>query len=172
MPTVPNQNIMIIHRNYPQANFLQISNEHWQNMIKETGDPYALVLYLYFASNANNYRLEISPVAIQNATGLARSTYYKKMELLEKKGYIVHHKGNIYDFYETPHQKTDNGGSLPCEQKNLRDEQARPQNEHDNSSQKQNCSQDNIEIHKNNIYNTDKINNTNNKTKSECVFIF
>ena len=172
MPTVPNQNVMIIHRNYPEANFLQISNQHWQNMIKETGDPYALVLYLYFASNANNYHLEISPVAIQNATGLARSTYYKKMELLEKKGYVVHRKGNVYDFYETPHQKTDNGGRLSDEQKNLQDEQAYPQNEHKNPSQKQNCSQDNIEIYKNNTYNTDKKYNTYNQNKSEATFNF
>ena len=169
MPTVPNQNVLIIHRNYPQANFLQISNEHWQNMIKETGDPYALVLYLYFASNANNYRLEISPVAIQNATGLARSTYYKKMDLLKKHGYIVERKGNILDFYETPHKDTSNGGSLPCELENLQDEQANPQDEQESPSQKQNCSPDNIEIYKNNIYNTDK---KDNKNKSECMFIF
>ena len=94
------------------------------------------------------------------------------MELLEKKGYIVHRKGNVYDFYETPHQKIDNGGSLPCEQKNLQDEQACLQNEHENPSQKQNCSQDNIEIYINNIYNKDKINNTDNKNKRECMFIF
>lgn len=169
MPTVPNQNIMVIHRNYPEANFLQISNKHWQDMIKETKDPYALVLYLYFVGNANLFHLEVSPVAIQNATGLARSTYYKKLALLEEKGYVVHRKGNVYDFYETPHQKTDNGGDLPCEHENLQDEQVNPQNEQESPSQKQNCSPDNIEIYKNNIYNTDK---KDNKNKSECMFIF
>ena len=172
MPTVPNQNIMVIHRNYPEANFLQISNKTWQNMIKETGDPYALVLYLYFASNANNFHLEVSPVAIQNATGMARSTYYKKLELLKKHGYVVERKGNVYDFYETPHQKTNNGGGLSGEHENLQDGQANPQNEHENLSQKQNCSQDNIEINKNNIYNTDKKYNTDNQNKSEGKFKF
>ena len=38
---VPNQNIIVIHRDMPKKDFLQIKNEHWQDLIKSTGDPYA-----------------------------------------------------------------------------------------------------------------------------------
>ena len=83
MYTVANQNKILIHREMPKSDFLQIKNQNWQQMIKETQDYYAFVLYLYFASNANDYNLALSPAAITEATGLARSTYYKKMEFLK-----------------------------------------------------------------------------------------
>lgn len=169
--TVPNQNIMIIHRIYPKANFLQISNEHWQNVLKET-DPYTLALYLYFASNANNYKLEVSPAAIYNAIGLPRSTYYKKLDVLKKQGYIVQKQGNVYDFYEVPIGKKVDCGGLSGGMENLQNEHPRPQNELENLLQKQNCFSDNIEINKNTIHNTDKMKNANNSTTQKPVFIF
>ena len=126
MYTVPNQQKILIHREMPKSDFLQIKNENWQQMIKETKDYYAFVLYLYFASNANDYNLALSPAAITEATGLARSTYYKKMEFLKEKGYIVEGKGNQLHFYEVP-QKTrseeeienNNCGGLSHRQENL-----------------------------------------------------
>ena len=62
--SVPNQNIIIIHKEYPEKDFLQVKNGSWKNVLKGTKEDYAaLALYLYLASNMNNYRLELSPQA-------------------------------------------------------------------------------------------------------------
>ena len=130
-------------------------------MIKETKDYYAFVLYLYFASNANDYNLALSPAAITEATGLARSTYYKKMEFLKEKGYIVEGKGNQLHFYEVP-QKTrseeeienNNCGGLSHRQENLAGRNENLGQRKASFPQEQNSSPQNIEI--DNRYNIDK----------------
>ena len=154
MYTVANQNKILIHREMPKSDFLQIKNQNWQQMIKETKDYYAFVLYLYFASNANDYNLALSPAAITEATGLARSTYYKKMEFLKEKGYIVEGKGNQLHFYEVP-QKTrseeeienNNCGGLSHRQENLAGRNENLGQRKVNYSQEQNSSSQNIEIY-------------------------
>lgn len=164
MYTVTNQNTVVIHREMPESNFLQIKNENWQNMIKETQDYPAFILYMYLAANANNYTLALSPAAIKEATGLPKSTYYKKIKLLIEKGYIVEGKGNQLHFYEVPQKskrkkienKESGCGSLPHEQENLSDEHENLSQRTAPPAQKQNYSPQNIEI--DNKYNTDKEN--------------
>jgi biotin operon repressor len=58
------------------------------------------MLYLYLASNKNEYVLALSPAAIKKAIGMARSTYYDQLDKLIKKGYLVQTSGNGYEFYE------------------------------------------------------------------------
>lgn len=169
--SVPNQNFIVIHRDYPKKDFLQIKNENWQNVLKQTQEDYpALALYLYLASNANNYRLELSPQAIQNAIGMPRSTYYKKMQLLKEKGYIMEKQGNVLEFYEVPQKQSVKSG-LPEKQQNFSEEQQNPQQRQDSLPQKQNLPQQNIEI--NNTY-TDNKDNTDTTTNSSKInaFIF
>lgn len=98
--TVPNQQLVTIHKDRPTYNFLQISNDHWQNALKDL-EPYAFQLYLYFACNANEFTFALSPSAINSAIGMPRSTFYKKRELLKEKGYLIQ-KGERLHFYETP----------------------------------------------------------------------
>lgn len=161
MYTVPNQQLVKIHREKPKSDFLQIKNQNWQQMIKETQDYYAFVLYLYFASNANDYNLALSPAAITEATGLARSTFYKKMQVLKNAGYIVEGKGNQLHFYEVP-QKTKSEekienytcGGLSGRQENLAWEFENLGQRKASFPQGQNSSPQNIEI--DNRYNIDK----------------
>ena len=68
---------------------------------KELG-PYGLQLYLYLASNADGFNLELSPQAAENAAGITRTTFYKYLRLLEIHGYLVWHHSNGYDFYTIP----------------------------------------------------------------------
>lgn len=169
--SVPNQNIIVIHREYPKKDFLQIKNENWQNVLKQTQEDYpALALYLYLASNANNWRLELSPQAIQNAIGMPRSTYYKKVQLLKEKGYIIEKQGNVLEFYEVPQKQSVKSG-LPEKQQNLSATQQNPQQRQDSLPQKQNLPQQNIEI--NNTY-TDNKDSTDTTTNSRKInaFIF
>lgn len=171
MYTVPNQNIITIHRQYPKSDFLQIKNENWQNMIKRTKDTYALSLYLYFASNADNYKLAVSPAAIESAIGMARSTYYKKFDLLKRYGYIIEHEGNRFDFYETPQEQKEENCGLPCEQENLSQKQQNLPERQGCFQQEQNSSPQNREI--NNTYQdkADIINKDSQKQrKKEFIF--
>lgn len=173
--TVPNQNIIVIHREYPKKDFLQIKNDNWQKMLKQTNEDYpTLALYLYLCSNMDNYRLELSPQAIKNAIGMPRSTYYKKLQLLKDNGYIIEKQGNVLEFYEVPQEQNNTKSGLPQKQENTSEKQQKPQQRQDILPQKQNLPQQNIEINNKYIDNIDNINKTNITTNSKKVnaFIF
>ena len=99
--TFPHQKSVRIHREVARTDFLGIKNENWQAAARDLR-PYALVLYLYLASNANNYTLALSYAAVHEALGMSRSTYNDQVENLIFKGYLVHSHGNTYDFFEVP----------------------------------------------------------------------
>lgn len=100
--TYPNQRMIHIHRERASHDFLGIKNENWQAAARDLG-AHALMLYLYLASNANDYKLALSPVAIRQTIGMAQSTYRDQFLKLVDKGYLVQRgDGNTYDFYETP----------------------------------------------------------------------
>ncbi len=99
-----------IHREPVKTDFLGIKNENWQAASRDLG-AHALQLYLYLASNANNYTTALSPVAVRQAIGMARSTYHDQFHKLVDKGYLVPGMGNSFDFYEVP-QAAAQAGSL------------------------------------------------------------
>lgn len=102
MPTTyPNQRLIKIHREPIKSDFLGIKNENWQAAARDLG-AHSLMLYLYFASNSNNYNLALSPVAIRQAIGMPRSTYQDQFARLVDKGYLVQANGNAYNFFEKP----------------------------------------------------------------------
>ena len=104
--TVPNQRLIAIHRERAASDFLGIKNSHWQAAARDLG-AHALMLYLYFASNANGYLLALSPAAIRQAVGMPASTYRDQFIKLIDRGYLVQRgDGNTYDFYETPQRVT------------------------------------------------------------------
>ena len=103
--TFPNQRMIRIHREPAKTDFLGIKNENWQAASRDLG-AHALQLYLYLASNANNYSTALSPVAVRQAIGMARSTYHDQFHKLVDKGYLVPGTGNSFDFYEMPQTAT------------------------------------------------------------------
>lgn len=102
--TVANQKLVIIHREAPTSNFLGILNENWQAACRDLG-AHATILYLYLASNKNNFELALSPKAVENAIGMPRSTYYDQLKKLTEKGYLIQERGNKYHFYEVAQKK-------------------------------------------------------------------
>lgn len=86
--TVPNQRTVFIHRNLLLNDFLGIQNANWQAAARDLG-AHALMLYLYLASNANNFELALSPAAIRQAIGMPVSTYRDQFVKLVDKGYLV-----------------------------------------------------------------------------------
>ena len=99
--TFPHQKSVRIHREVARTDFLGIKNANWQAAARDLR-PHAFILYLYLASNADNYTLALSPVAVREAVGMARSTYNDQVQNLIDKGYLVLSHGNTYDFYEVP----------------------------------------------------------------------
>lgn len=65
------------------------------------------MLYLYLASNADNFTLALSPAAIRQAIGMPASTYRDQFVKLVDRGYLVQRgDGSTYDFYEIPKRGT------------------------------------------------------------------
>ena len=103
--TFPNQRMVRVHREAAKSDFLGIKNENWQAASRDLG-AHALQLYLYLASNANNYTVALSPVAVRQAIGMARSTYHDQFHKLVDRGYLVPSKGNSFELYEVPQAAT------------------------------------------------------------------
>ena len=103
--TYPNQRVVKIHRESVKTDFLGIKNENWQAASRDLG-AHGLRLYLYLASNANNYNLALSPAAARAAIGIPRSTFFDQFAILVDKRYLVPGVGNTYDCYEVPQPAT------------------------------------------------------------------
>ena len=104
--TFPNQRTISIHREHATSDFLGIKNSHWQAAARDLG-AHALMLYMYLASNANDFTLALSPAAIRQAIGMPASTYRDQFVKLVDRGYLVQRgEGSTYDFYETPQRDT------------------------------------------------------------------
>ena len=139
--TVPNQRVIRVHRERASSDFLGIKNERWMAASRILGAT-ALRLYLYLASNADNYLLALSPLALERDVGMPRSTFYDQFRKLVNCGYLVQTGGNQYDFYEVPQSDT----------------QAKTADGQDNPTDKPKNPADDIEINiinnKNSIINT------------------
>ena len=103
--TYPNQRMVKIHREPFKSDFLGIKNENWKAASRDLRPP-AFMLYLYLASNANNFTIALSPAAIRQEIGMARSTYHDQFHILVDKGYLVPSHGNTFEFYEIPQPRT------------------------------------------------------------------
>jgi hypothetical protein len=99
--TNPNQKVIHIHREPLNSNYLGVNNNNWKAAARSL-NAHAFKLYMYLASNKDDFNLALSPAAIQAEIGMARSTYYDQLKVLESMGYLFHRKGNIYEFYEIP----------------------------------------------------------------------
>lgn len=104
--TYQNQKWICVHKNSVRENFLQIYNPEWMEANKRLS-PYGLQLYLYLASNCNNYQFALSPASAEEYAGIKKTSFHKYMRLLEIEGYIVWRHGNVYDFYTTPRDEAE-----------------------------------------------------------------
>ena len=148
--TVPNQRLIAIHSERASSDFLGIKNSHWQAAARDLG-AHALMLYLYFASNANGFMLALSPASIRQAVGMPPSTYRDQFVKLIDRGYLVQRgNGNTYDFYEVPLRATHTDTNITANGYDFtQDVQHTPQTVNNDTAE-------DIEI---NINNTNTINN-------------
>ena len=101
--TSPYQKTVTIHRAPLDKNFLGINNDSWKTAARILTPP-SFLLYIYFASNKDKFSLALSPKAIQQEIGMARSTFYDQVNVLESLGYLVKDsdKKSGWHFYERP----------------------------------------------------------------------
>lgn len=101
--TSPYQKMVTIHRAPLDKNFLGINNDSWKTAARILTPP-SFLLYIYFASNKDKFTLALSPKAIQQEIGMARSTFYDQVNVLESLGYLVRdeEKKSGWHFYERP----------------------------------------------------------------------
>lgn len=173
--TFPNQRMVRVHRERAASDFLGIKNENWQAASRDLG-AHALQLYLYLASNANNYTVALSPVAVRQAIGMARSTYHDQFHKLVDKGYLVPSHGNTFEFYEVPQSATQPQETMTD---NGQDFESSPADDSQELRAEQDILSENIEI--NNMTdtpNTERINNSGGveqgviqKTKAKEIII-
>ena len=165
--TFPNQRTIKVNREVARRDFLGIKNDNWQAAARDLG-AHALMLYMYLASNADGYNLALSPVAVRQAIGMARSTYHDQFHKLVDKGYLVPSTGNTFEFYEAPKTAAQTKNEVSADgQKNFECTGDNIQEDRDRDT----VLSENTEI--NNITNTpnNKGINNENKIQGETVII-
>ena len=105
--TSPHQKVITIHRKPLGNNFLGINNDNWKNAARILGAQ-AFLLYIYLASNKDDFKFALSPKAIHQEIGMPPSTFRDQLAKLESLGFLVAppEQGNMYHFYEVPQHDT------------------------------------------------------------------
>ena len=125
-------------------------------------------LYLYLASNADNYTLALSPAAVWQAIGLKRSTYHDKFHKLEEKGYLVNTHGNTFEFYEVPQAAAQTKNSMTVDGLDFEEY---PSSDTPICSNGQGMLSDNIEINNRDSMTDSSINKDNESVRRMEQFI-
>jgi DNA-binding MarR family transcriptional regulator len=95
--------VVKVHREPTGKNFISISKENYSKAYRDmSNSSSALALYIWLVGNKDNYTFALSPEAIENQIGMARSSYNGAVKKLIDLGYLVRkdEKSNVYDFYE------------------------------------------------------------------------
>ena len=66
-------------------------------------------VWLYLASQKNNYTFAFSPAAVTEETGIKKSSLQEGIRVLIKEKYLIPRadNSNIYDFYELPREEVE-----------------------------------------------------------------
>lgn len=99
MVTYPNQRVVTVFKERCDRDFLQIKNTDWQQAAVNIESYGAFKLYLYLASNKDGYSLALSPVAVEEATGISESTYRRAFKELESLGYLSQAGGSKNHYF-------------------------------------------------------------------------
>lgn len=169
MPTMsfPNQRLVRVHRERATSDFLGIKNANWQAASRDLG-AHALQLYLYLASNADNYTLALSPAAVRQSIGMARSTYHDQFHKLVDRGYLVPSTGNTFEFHEVPQAATQTQKEVSANGLNFEE---CPGYDSRGGSDGQCVLPEDIEINNNALTNNPGINNANEPQMDYSIYI-
>lgn len=109
--SVPNQLTVKIQKPQYKEKFLQIGIDEWIYASKKF-PPATFKLYLYLAGNKDNFSLELSQQAVENAIGIKKTAYHDGLNELKDAGYLKLLKGNIWTFSpKVPEEEKERGNS-------------------------------------------------------------
>lgn len=111
--SVPNQKRVIIKKApCDKDNLYSVTNQEVELAAMRDLKDGAFRMWRYFSMNQNNYSFDLSQTAISKVTGVSRSTYYRAIDELMLKGYLIaiNKNSNIYHFTEVPFQFETGGG--------------------------------------------------------------
>ena len=103
MYTAPNQKVVTIHKTACDKSnvYATINVESARKASKNLTDN-ARLLWMYLAMNADGYTFALSNTAVAEQWNMERKRYFKAVNELTEKGYLVHTGGKNYDFIECP----------------------------------------------------------------------
>lgn len=109
--SVPNQLTVKIQKPQYKEKFLQIGIDEWIYASKKF-PPATFKLYLYLAGNKDNFSLELSQQAVENAIGIKKTAYHDGLNELKDAGYLKLLKGNLWSFSpKVPEEEKEKGNS-------------------------------------------------------------
>lgn len=107
--TVPNQRVVTIHKEPTDRQHKYTTNnlDALNLAVSDLQSKVGIKLYLYFASNQNEYRFALSSSDFCEWAGCGIKAYNTAFEELEKKGYLIKKIGTetIYTFYDKAQNK-------------------------------------------------------------------
>lgn len=111
---VANQKIIGVHKEPTDKKHIYacINAEALANAAMDLNKGSTFKLWVYFAKNQNNYKFELSAVAVQNFCGITEKTYREAVKELIAKRYLVQREKNYYDFYEIPQEELPGDGAI------------------------------------------------------------
>ena len=148
MYSYPNQNFIQIHKQNYSRDFLQIGIDEWQRACREL-TPSAFKIYLYLASNKDNYRMALSKQDIKDKLDISFTRFYESIALLRRMHYICCIGNNQFHFFLSPNPNFEkkygivDWESPKTENNNLKTEEEVPKTEQ--ISPKTNIEIDNID---------------------------
>ena len=139
--TYPNQLIITIHKpkyddSFVEENgpFMQIGINEWQEAYRRVdGNPSAMGMYFYLASNADGFDKYLSCKDFEKVTDKSRSSYHRGIALLKEQGYIYKDASGRFNFATTPQKSSEivlhnwEGGDAKKEQENPKSDTENPQ---------------------------------------------
>lgn len=104
--SVPNQKTVAINKEPTDKNHLYMClNIDALQKAMCALTPAQLKVWMYFAKNQNNYRFELSSVAVCNFCSISDKTYREAVKTLVAMRYLVKRADGVYDFYEIPKEE-------------------------------------------------------------------
>lgn len=112
--TFANQKIVYIHKEKCANDFLQVKNDYWRyaSKVLKYG---TFKLYLELAGNSDGFKYRLSKVGSENNLGISKNVYYRAVEELIEKGYLVEASGNTYNFYTVPYKGQNQDDTSPLQ---------------------------------------------------------
>lgn len=102
--TVPNQKVVVIGKEAPKKDFMQVSNNAWQEACR-TLTPSGFKVYLYLMSNAVGYEFALSNAHGRDVLGISEKSFRNAINELIKEKYLILKSGNKYIAYDTPQEE-------------------------------------------------------------------